>query len=194
MLTEQSYHDCQRGMTYKDRQKQLDSFCPRKRGLRGELIAACSHVMGKHKDDKEQRHILLKRCPVKWQKATDTSCSKGKIQLDVRGKFFAVKGVRLWDRCPERLRHLHFGDSQHSTRCCLEQHDLTAKLALLWARVGPYDLQGPLPNLIILSRTRNTAPDRQQLLQRKFFTQWKILADQHYYYSANLFFPKTSLH
>lgn len=188
MLTEQSYHDCQRGMMQKDRQKQLDLFCPRKRGLRAELIAACSHVMGRHKDDKEQRHTLLKRCPVKWQKATDTSCSKGKIQLDVRGKFFAVKVVRLWDRCLERRWHLHFGDSQHSTRHCLEQHDLTAKLALLWAGVGPDNLQGPLPNLIIPSRTRNTAPDRQQLVQRKFFTQWKILADQHYYYPANLFF------
>ena len=163
MLTEQSYHDRQglEHMMYKDRQKKLGFFCPKKRRLRGELIAACSYLMGRCKDDKEQWHILLKRYPVTWQEATNTSCSKGKIQLDVRGKFFAMRVVRPWDRCPERLWHLHPVDIQHSTRRCLEQHDLTAKLALLWAGVGPADLQGSLPNLIILRQTQNTAANRQ---------------------------------
>lgn len=91
IVTEQSYkhHQVLGHVVYKETKK-LGLFCPRKRRLWGELIAACSYPTGRCKDDKEQRHTHLRRCPGKQQVGTHTSCTKGKIQLDVGGKFNAA--------------------------------------------------------------------------------------------------------
>ena len=75
-------------------------FCPEKRRLRGDLIAAFQDLKGSYRQEGRQ---LLERVDNSRTRGNGFKLKEGRCRLDVREKFFAETVVRCWNSCPERL-------------------------------------------------------------------------------------------
>ena len=87
-------------LPYKDRLRELGLFSLEKRRLRGDLIAAFQDLQGASKQEGRQ---LLERADNSRTRGNGVKLKEGRLRLDVRGKFFAMRVGRCWNSCPERL-------------------------------------------------------------------------------------------
>jgi len=78
----------------------LDLSSLGERRLQGDLIAAFQYLKGA---DKQEGSHLFERVDNSRTSGNGFKLREGRFRLDVRGKFFTMKVVRCWNRCPERL-------------------------------------------------------------------------------------------
>ena len=71
-----------------------------KRRLQGDLIAAFQYLKGAYKQEGNQLFERVDNCRTR---GNGSKLREGRFRLDVRGKFFAMRAVRCWNSCPERL-------------------------------------------------------------------------------------------
>ena len=86
--------------TQEDRLKELGLLSLEKRRLRGDLSAAFQDLKGAYKQEGRQ---LFTRVNNSRTRGNGLKLKEGRLRLDVRGKFFAMRVVRCWNSCPERL-------------------------------------------------------------------------------------------
>ena len=84
----------------KDRLRELGLFSLEKRRLRGDLIAAIQYLKRAYKQEGSK---LIERVDNSRTRGNSFKLKEGRFRLDVRGKFFTVRGVRCWNSCSERL-------------------------------------------------------------------------------------------
>ena len=87
-------------LPYKDRLRELRLLSLEKGRLRGDLSAAFQDLKGAYKQEGRQ---LFERGDKSRTRGNGVKLKDGRLRLDVRGKFFAMKVVRCWNSCPERL-------------------------------------------------------------------------------------------
>ena len=80
--------------------RELGLFSVGKRRLRGDLSAAFQDLQGAYKQEGRQ---LFERGDKSRTRGNGLRLKEGRFRLDVRGKFFTVRGVRCWNSCSERL-------------------------------------------------------------------------------------------
>ena len=87
-------------LSYKDRLRELGLFSLEKRRLRSDLTAAFQYLKGAYRQERSQLFERIDNCRTR---GNGLKLREGRLRLDVRGKLFAVRVVRCWTSCPERL-------------------------------------------------------------------------------------------
>jgi len=85
---------------YEDRLRELGLFSMEKRRLQGDLIAASQDLKG---DYQQERSQPFERGDNSRTRGNGVKLKEGRLRWDVRGKVFAMRAVRCWNSCPERL-------------------------------------------------------------------------------------------
>ena len=75
-------------------------FSLEKRRLQGDDTAAFQYLKGAYRQEGNQ---VIERVDSSRIRGSDLRLREGSLRLYVRGKFFAVRVVRCWNSCPERL-------------------------------------------------------------------------------------------
>ena len=87
-------------LSYKDRLRELGLFSLEKRRLWGDLIAAFQYLKGAYKQEGSQ---LFGRGDNSRTRGNGFKLKEGRFRLDIGGKLFALRAVRCWNSCPDRL-------------------------------------------------------------------------------------------
>ncbi len=87
-------------LSYEERLRELGLFSLQRRTLRGDLTVAFQYLRGEYKQKGEW---LFTRVDSDRTRGNGLRLKEGRFRLDVRGKFFTVRGVRCWNSCSERL-------------------------------------------------------------------------------------------
>ena len=87
-------------LPYEDRLRELGLFSLEERRLWGDLIVAFQYLKGAYKREGSK---LLERGDNSRTRGNGLELREGRFQLDVRGKLFAVRVVRCWNRLPREV-------------------------------------------------------------------------------------------
>ena len=87
-------------LPYRDMLRELGLFNLEKRRLRGDLTATFQYLKRGHKQEGSR---LFGSIDKSRTRGNGLRLKEGRFRLDVRGKFFTVRGVRCWNSCSERL-------------------------------------------------------------------------------------------
>ena len=89
-------------LPYEDRLRELGLFSLKKTRLQGDLIAAFQYLKGAYKQEGRQ---LFEQVDNNSTRGNGFKLKEGRFRLDVRGRFFTMRGVRCWNRLLRSEEH-----------------------------------------------------------------------------------------